>query len=280
MRIINAVVDVSSNNGVLGRVNMYDDVVLELQIVENGGSLGEWKSPTIELHAKKKDGTGVRQVDGIEIIDPVANRIRVQLDQQIVTLGGSVKLQLVIKDGGRVSTGVFYLTVGESLEGDFIASESKIELFDNLEVAINQANDTLANVRDYIAEVENSLIEIDDNESLRQKNETDRISAELNRERMMNEKIEEYDRHVYNLKGEKGDTGATGPQGPKGDTGATGPQGPKGDTGATGPQGPKGDPGDGGNAESVNGISIVVLTQSEYDSLSTKSETTLYIIKG
>ena len=60
------------------------------------------------------------------------------------------------------------------------------------------------------------------------------------------------------LKGEKGDTGATGPQGPKGDTGVTGPQGLKGDTGpqgpkgdtgatgATGPQGPKGDKGDTG----------------------------------
>ena len=47
-------------------------------------------------------------------------------------------------------------------------------------------------------------------------------------------------------KGDKGDTGETGPQGPKGDTGATGPQGLKGDTGATGPQGPKGDKGDTG----------------------------------
>ena len=46
-----------------------------------------------------------------------------------------------------------------------------------------------------------------------------------------------------NIKGEKGDTGETGPQGPKGETGATGPQGPKGDTGATGPQGLKGDTG-------------------------------------
>lgn len=48
---------------------------------------------------------------------------------------------------------------------------------------------------------------------------------------------------TVNIKGPKGDTGATGPQGPKGDTGATGPQGPKGDTGETGPQGPKGDTG-------------------------------------
>lgn len=45
---------------------------------------------------------------------------------------------------------------------------------------------------------------------------------------------------IGNVKGPKGDTGATGPQGvqgPKGDTGATGPQGA---TGATGPQGPVG----------------------------------------
>lgn len=90
-------------------------------------------------------------------------------------------------------------------------------------------------------------------------------------------------------KGDKGDAGEVGPvgpqglQGPKGDKGDTGPQGPQGERGLQGEQGPqgeKGEPGDGGNAESVNGISIMVLTQSEYDSLSTKSETTLYIIKG
>lgn len=48
---------------------------------------------------------------------------------------------------------------------------------------------------------------------------------------------------VGNVKGPKGDTGATGPQGAtgaRGETGATGPQGPKGETGATGPQGPTG----------------------------------------
>lgn len=58
-----------------------------------------------------------------------------------------------------------------------------------------------------------------------------------------------------NIKGPKGDTGATGPAGPKGDTGPkgpkgdkgdTGPAGPKGDQGATGPAGPKGDTGEQG----------------------------------
>ncbi|MBT2661953.1 hypothetical protein [Bacillus sp. ISL-45] len=42
------------------------------------------------------------------------------------------------------------------------------------------------------------------------------------------------------LKGAKGDTGATGPQGPKGDTGATGPQGIQGPIGPQGPAGAEG----------------------------------------
>ena len=48
------------------------------------------------------------------------------------------------------------------------------------------------------------------------------------------------------LKGEKGDTGATGPKGDKGDTGATGATGPKGDKGDPGEQGPQGLKGDTG----------------------------------
>lgn len=51
---------------------------------------------------------------------------------------------------------------------------------------------------------------------------------------------------IGNVKGPKGDAGATGPQGPQGATGATGPKGEKGDTGATGPQGPRGPQGEAG----------------------------------
>lgn len=51
---------------------------------------------------------------------------------------------------------------------------------------------------------------------------------------------------IGNVKGPKGDAGATGPQGPQGATGATGPKGEKGDTGATGPQGPRGLQGEAG----------------------------------
>lgn len=39
-------------------------------------------------------------------------------------------------------------------------------------------------------------------------------------------------------------------------------------------------PANGGNADTVNNIRMVTLTQSEYDALSTKDSNTLYIIKG
>ena len=55
--------------------------------------------------------------------------------------------------------------------------------------------------------------------------------------------------NVGNIKGDKGDAGATGEKGntgDKGDTGDTGPQGIKGDTGATGVKGDTGDKGDTG----------------------------------
>ena len=74
---------------------------------------------------------------------------------------------------------------------------------------------------------------------------------------------------VYDgAKGDKGDTGATGPQGPKGDTGATGPQGPKGDTGAQGPQGIPGQDGAPGHGVAAGGTTGQVLKKAsgtDYD---------------
>lgn len=68
-------------------------------------------------------------------------------------------------------------------------------------------------------------------------------------------------------KGDTGATGATGPQGPKGDTGETGPQGPQGPQGETGPQGPQGDPAT-NLVQSVNGKQgTVVLSASDVGAL-------------
>ena len=96
-------------------------------------------------------------------------------------------------------------------------------------------------------------------------------------------------------------TGARGPQGPQGPVGPTGPQGSQGPVGLTGPQGPQGPQGSDGLTTQIrvngttytqsNGLitlpdypsassyNIWVGTQSQYDSLPTKDNTTLYFIK-
>lgn len=70
-----------------------------------------------------------------------------------------------------------------------------------------------------------------------------------------------------NIKGAKGDTGATGAPGPKGDTGATGPIGPTGPVGDKGPQGvtgtagPKGADGITPRFEIRNGILYAIFDE-------------------
>ena len=76
MQLIKSTVDTRSNNGVIGSVNMYDDVTLELQVVCADEPLNAWVSPIIELHCKQKDGTGIRQIDNIDVIGGVIDEIQ------------------------------------------------------------------------------------------------------------------------------------------------------------------------------------------------------------
>ena len=116
-------------------------------------------------------------------------------------------------------------------------------------------------------------------------------------------------------KGEKGDKGDKGDQGEQGIQGLKGDKGDKGDTGEQGPQGIQGPagadglttaisvngstythsngtitlpnyptvptnlPANGGNADTVGGYTIWVGTQAQYNAITSKSSTTIYLIK-
>lgn len=91
------------------------------------------------------------------------------------------------------------------------------------------------------------------------------------------------------IPGATGPAGAQGAQGPKGDTGPQGPQGAKGDTGPQGPQGPKGDTGAQGpiatgavvkDTSSPSDIQKMWYgTEAQYNAVSPKVSTTIYLIK-
>ena len=117
---------------------------------------------------------------------------------------------------------------------------------------------------------------------------------------------------IQGIQGEKGDPGEQGPQGDPGIQGPKGDKGDKGDPGEQGEQGPAGQdglttaisvngstythsngtitlpnyptipnslPANGGNADTVGGYTIWVGTQTQYDGISSKSSTTIYLIK-
>ena len=110
--------------------------------------------------------------------------------------------------------------------------------------------------------------------------------------------------HKSELTGARGPQGPQGPVGPQGIQGPAGPAGPQGPAGATGPQGIQGIQGvkgadglttqikvNGNTYTQSNGLitlpnypslpqyNIWVGTQTQYDSLSTKDNNTLYFIK-
>lgn len=91
--------------------------------------------------------------------------------------------------------------------------------------------------------------------------------------------------------------GPTGPAGPQGATGSTGAAGATGATGATGPQGPAGAGLPVSVTSAVNGdvlvyrqstqtwvneqrLKVQVLTQAQYDAISSPDANTLYVISG
>ena len=102
---------------------------------------------------------------------------------------------------------------------------------------------------------------------------------------------------IQGLKGDKGDKGDTGEQGPQGIQGAAGANGKDGLTTAISVNGttythsngtitlpnyptiPNSLPANGGNADTVGGYAIWVGTQAQYNAITSKSSTTIYLIK-
>ena len=128
MNLFKAKLDTRQQNGVIATVTQFDNATLELQIVTDGQVSEAWDSPQFELIAMKRDNNPVREVDQdhFTILSKEEHKVRIELKEQFLTCRGTVKMQLIIKDGGRESTTIFYLLVGQSLDRDII--ESRVDV--------------------------------------------------------------------------------------------------------------------------------------------------------
>ncbi|MCU7190638.1 hypothetical protein [Turicibacter sanguinis] len=183
MNLFKATLDTRHQNGVIGTITQFDNATLELQILSGGQVDEAWQEPQFELIAIKRDMNQVREVeqDKFTILSKEDHRVQIDLKEQFLTYKGSVKAQLVIKDGSRLSTTIFYLSIGQSLDSTIVESHRDVKVLDDLEAYVEKANHNLEiyeqrmDIRD---EQFNNL-----NDSMNQA-EAKRDQAELNRQQI------------------------------------------------------------------------------------------------
>ena len=278
MNIFKAALDTRHQNGVIGTVTQFDNAVLELQIVTDGQVSDAWEEPQFELIAMKRDANAVREVDQdrFTILSKEDHKVQIELKEQFLTYRGSVKMQLVIKDGGRSSTTLFYLSIDRSLDHEIAESLTDIQVLEDLDKIVESLG-----ALEITASANESKRQ--ENEKLREVAEANRQDefeqAQLQRDNDFNTKMEEYQEYVSGLEGIQGKPGETlqiqvnethiqvkyqsqqewtdlialerlrGLRGLKGDPGIQGEQGepgPKGDPGERGLPGEKGETGEQG----------------------------------
>ena len=183
MNLFKATLDTRHQNGVIGTITQFDNATLELQILTDGQVGEPWDSPEFELIAIKRDMNPVREVeqDKFTILSKEDHRVQIDLKEQFLNYKGSVKAQLVIKDGSRLSTTIFYLSIGQSLDSTIVESHRDVKVLDDLEAYVEKANHNL--------EIYEQRMDIRDEQfnnlnDLMNQAEAKRDQAELNRQQI------------------------------------------------------------------------------------------------
>lgn len=183
MNLFRATIDTRHPNSVVANINQFDDATLELQILSDGQVSNPWLNPKFRLVGIKRDGNEVEQSGNIELINANDHIIRIKLKEQMVTCRGIVKMQLIITEGDRTSTSIFYLSIAQSLENKIIESHRDVKTLDDLEAYIAQGREVIANAEEIVTNLQSEMSEFNEDakssESERQANELNRASKEL-----------------------------------------------------------------------------------------------------
>ena len=158
-----------------------------MKIVTDGQIDNVWDEPRFELIGMKRDNNPVREVDQdhFTILSKEEHKVRIELKEQFLTCRGIVKMQLIIKDGGRESTTIFYLLVGQSLDRDIIESRVDVKVLDDLETYIQTGREVIYDAQAIVTDLKDEMSEFNasssEKEAERQASELNRASKELNR---------------------------------------------------------------------------------------------------
>lgn len=239
MNLFRATIDTRHPNSVVANINQFDDATLELQVLSDGQISGSWLNPKFRLLGVKKDGNEVEQTTDINVINAGDHVIRIKLKEQMLTCRGMVKMQLIIKDGDRTSTPIFYVSVNQSLEEGIVQSFKDIHTLDELEEMLSFKRGPKGDAGPPGPQGPQGEKGADGTMSFED-------LTDEQREKLRGPKGEQGSQGPTGPQGEKGDKGEIGPQGLRGEVGPQGEQGPRGVPGPQGPTGPRGEKGEQG----------------------------------
>ena len=180
MNIFKAALDTRHQNCVIGTVTQFDNAVLELQVVTDGVIDEAWDNPRFELIAMKRDANEVREVDQdrFTILSKEEHRVQIELKEQFLTCRGTVKMQLIVKDGSRESTTLFYLVIAQSLDHDIVESHRDVKVLDDLEAYIQTGREVIYEAQEIVIGLKGDMSEFN---TMSSEKEADRQASELNR---------------------------------------------------------------------------------------------------
>ena len=180
MQLIKSTLDTRHQNSVIGNVTQFDDCTLELQILTDGVIDEAWEEPQFELLAMKRDNNPVRErdQDKFTILSKEEHRVQIELKEQFLTCRGTVKMQLIVKDGSRESTTLFYLVIAQSLDHDIVESHRDVKVLDDLEAYIQTGREVIYEAQEIVIGLKDDMSEFN---TMSSEKEADRQASELNR---------------------------------------------------------------------------------------------------
>ena len=138
-RLIDVVLDIDKKSKFKGLCNQYDDIMLDVQILEDENPKILTDCEVI-IYGRKPDNTLIIQNTDITVEE---NRIKANLQRDFTKLSGSTKIQLTItSEGKQVSSFIFSIDVTQALTEGTEVSENVVTIIELLEEKITEGKET------------------------------------------------------------------------------------------------------------------------------------------
>ena len=200
----NLKVKVDTINGLYkpeGTIKQLDSVFFNIEVTEEGEKK-DLTGQTIKLFARKSDGKMVEQSSGISITNAEQGELTIDLLNAAVQAPGYVYFELEISDSnGIISTADFVYKVMPKVGSDeAIESTNEVSTLKEIEVYVAQAKQEIKKFKTLQSEMLKTNEFINNQEVLRVKAEEERVSAEVIRDKKIEEFSSQVTKNVIDIK--------------------------------------------------------------------------------